>query len=313
MDLRDLGFFEVIAELGHLGRASERLGRTQPALSKCIQRLESEIGAQLFARGPRGVVLTPVGEVLLARAKGMRTTMEASMREVSDFASGAAGHVRLGIGATLAEHLLPQVAGRLMQDAPGVTLDVMIAMNAPLRQALKRGEIDIAIGPIQETDETGFQVTIIGQDEVVVVAAYGHPLLGKPVGLADLVSFKWVLPVRGVAMRDHLDQLFGARGLPAPSVQIEANSIVMLPRLITETNLLTYTSTRNLAAGRLGGIASRLDIEETTMRRKLGTIRPRDTYVSPATLRLERLLEQAAVAMEATGAEAVNSRRRRKR
>ena len=297
MDLRDLGFFEVIAEVGHLGRASDRLGRTQPALTKCIQRLEDEVGAQLFARGPRGVSLTPVGEVLLARAKRLRTTMEASMREVGDFASGAAGHVRLGIGATLAEYLLPQVARRLMQESPGVTLEVTIAMSTPLRRALKHEEIDLAVGPIQDTDESEFEVGMIGHDEVVVVAEHGHPLVGRPVALPELAPFGWVLPARGIAMRDFLDQVFSARGLQAPAVQIEANSIVMLPRLIAETSLLTYTSTRNLAEGRLGGTVSRLDLDDTTMRRKLGTIRPRDAYVSPATLRLERLLEQAASSM----------------
>lgn len=299
MDMRDLGFFEVIAELGHLGRASERLGRTQPALTKCIQRLERELGAQLFTRGPRGLAMTPVGEVLLARAKRLRTVMDASMREVGDFASGAAGHVRLGIGATLAEHLLPQVAGRLIRESPGVTLGVMIAMSTPLRRALQHDEIDLAVGPIQETDEAGFEVRKIGHDAVVVVAEHDHPLLGRPLALPDLASFKWVLPARGVAMRDFLDQVFIAHGLPAPAVQIEANSIVMLPRLIAETSLLTYTSTRNLADGRLGGTASRLDLDDTTMRRTLGLIRLRDAYVSPAALRVQRMLEQAASTMAA--------------
>lgn len=294
MDLRDLGFFEVIAEFGHLGRASERLGRTQPALTKCIQRLEAEIGTELFARGPRGVVLTPVGNVLLARAKRLRIAMEASLREVSDFASGAAGHVRLGIGATLAEHLLPQVARRLMQESPDVTLDVTIGMSTPLRRALKQDEIDLAIGPVQETDDAGFEVTTIGHDEVVVVAAHAHPLVGRRIGLADLAPFGWVLPARGIAMRDFLDQVFSARGLAPPVAHIEANSIVMLPSLIAETNLLTYTSTRNLNHGRLGGAVSRLGLDETTMRRKLGTIRLRDTYISPATRRLEQLLRDAA-------------------
>lgn len=305
MDLRDLGFFEVIAELGHLGRASERLGRTQPALTKCIQRMEAEIGAQLFARGPRGVALTPVGEVLLGRAKRLRTAMDASLREVSDFASGTAGHVRLGIGATLAEHLLPQVARRLMQDSPGVTLDVTIGMTTPLRHALKQDEIDLAVGPVQDTDDTQFEVKVIGLDEVVVVAAHGHPLVGKPLRLADLATYKWVLPARGIAMRDFLDQVFSANGLAPPVAHIEANSIVMLPSLIAETNLLTYTSTRNLDRGRLGGIVSRLDLEETTMRRRLGAIRPREAYVSPATRRLEQLLQDAASSMSDIGASRV--------
>ena len=63
MDLRDLAFFEVIADTGHLGRAAERLGRTQPALTKCIQRLEDRSGRNCSPFG-RGLVLTQVGDVL---------------------------------------------------------------------------------------------------------------------------------------------------------------------------------------------------------------------------------------------------------
>jgi DNA-binding transcriptional LysR family regulator len=54
MDLRDLAYFEVIADLGHMGRAADKLGRTQPALTKCIQRLEELVGADLFERTGRG-------------------------------------------------------------------------------------------------------------------------------------------------------------------------------------------------------------------------------------------------------------------
>ena len=114
MDLRDLAYFEVIAETGHLGRAADRLGRTQPALTKCLQRLEAAIGAELFARAGRGIALTKVGEVLLGYARQMRSTMDTSLRDVKAFASGEAGHVRIGTGPTMAEYLLPQVCSNLI-------------------------------------------------------------------------------------------------------------------------------------------------------------------------------------------------------
>src|SRR5260221_327879 len=63
LHLRDLRFFEIVADLGHLGRAAEQLGRTQPALSKCIQRLELTVGGALFERAGRGIRLTPAPTV----------------------------------------------------------------------------------------------------------------------------------------------------------------------------------------------------------------------------------------------------------
>jgi DNA-binding transcriptional LysR family regulator len=290
VDLRDLAYFEVIAETGHMGRAAERLGRTQPALTKCVQRLESAIGSELFARTGRGIVLTKVGEVLLNRARHVRSAMDESLREVSEFAAGAAGHVRIGSGATLVEYLLPQVCGALMAKSPGVTVEILIGMNASLRSALRAGDLDLVVGPVLKGEEEEFAIETFGVDEVVVVAARGHPLCGRPLAIADLTPYRWVLPARSVSMRQWLDSVFAAHGVLGPQVQIETSSIVMLPRLIAESDLLSFTSRRNLSSGRIGTHVEPLMLETTTMRRQLGVVRRRDTYLSPATLKLAELL-----------------------
>ena len=76
MDLRDLRYFEVIANLEHVGKASEQLHRTQPALTGCIRRLEEECGAPLFEKAGRGIRLTAAGRVLLKWAQRMRFDVE---------------------------------------------------------------------------------------------------------------------------------------------------------------------------------------------------------------------------------------------
>jgi DNA-binding transcriptional LysR family regulator len=290
LDLRDLAYFEVIADLGHMGRAADRLGRTQPALTKCIQRRVEAVGAELFERTGRGIALTRVGEVLLARARRLRTVMQESLREVSDFASGSAGHVRIGCGATMGEYLLPQVCRAIICDSPGVTIEVQVAMSGVLRAALRDRTLDLAIGPIVDGDQDEFTHEAFGIDEVVVVAARGHALCGRPLSIEDLTSAKWVLPARSVAMRQWLDKVFEAHGLPQPAVQIETNSITSLPKLIVDTALLSLTSTRNLVPGRLGAQLERLDIDTTTMRRPLGFVCPREGYLSPAAQRVVAFL-----------------------
>ncbi|MGY3233438.1 DNA-binding transcriptional LysR family regulator [Bradyrhizobium sp. USDA 4472] len=291
MDLRDLAYFEVIADLGHMGRAADKLGRTQPALTKCIQRLEETVGADLFERTGRGITLTRVGEVLLTRARRMREAMEESLREVTDFAAGAAGHVAIGCGATMGEYLLPQICRAIIGDAPGLTIEIQIGMSGVLRTALRERVLDLAIGPVLASDEQEFRHEAFGIDEVVVVAAKNHPLCGKPLTINDLASSKWVLPARSVAMRQWIDHVFEAHGLPLPSVQIETNSITTLPKLIADTALLSFTSTRNLHPLRLGSQLARLMIDTTTMRRPLGFVIRRDGYLSPAAQRVVALLK----------------------
>lgn len=94
MDVRDLPYALVVAELGHLGRAAKTVFRSQPALSKSIHRLEQSLDVKLFDRVGRGIRLTPVGEALLRRARLVRVALDDTTREIGGFASPIAGHER---------------------------------------------------------------------------------------------------------------------------------------------------------------------------------------------------------------------------
>lgn len=293
MELRDLAYFEAIAEGNHLGRAAKLLGRTQPALTKCIRRLEDDLGAALFERAGRGLKLTTVGEVLLARARTLRGAMEMTVREVTDFARGDAGHVRIGSGATTTEYLLPEVCRRLLLDNSKVTVELVVGMNDVLRASLRDGQLDLVVGPLSDAEQEFHNVPAM-EDEVVVAARHGHPLFETTPTMADLAPYRWVLPAKTVAMRHWLDHAFLSRGLPQPVVQIESNSISLLPRLIAETDLLSFISRRNLGEGRVGAPLRELPLPETTMRRKLGVVYPQNVYMSPAALKIIGLIKSSA-------------------
>lgn len=110
MDIRDLAYFESIAKLGSLGRAGDELGRTKPALSKCIARLEQEVGAPLFERTGRLMLLTEPGRILLDHAAQMQASMAHAMRHVAEQANGSRGHLRIGLGTSIVEFLLPPMS-----------------------------------------------------------------------------------------------------------------------------------------------------------------------------------------------------------
>lgn len=286
MELRDLAYFQAIAETGHLGRAADMLGRTQPALTKCIRRLEAELGADLFERSGRGLRLTSVGEVLLTRARQMRNAMDMVVREVSDVARGVVGHVRVGSGATTTEYLLPAIYARAVKEVPEVTLELVVGMNDVLRASLRKGNLDLVIGPLTDNDQE-FEAVPALEDKVVVVARKGHPLFKRPsIDIVSLLDFKWALPGPQVAMRQWLDHAFLTRGLSLPEVQIESTSIFLLPRVIAQSDLLSFISIRNLGDDRIGSPLREIDLPETTMSRWLGAVYRRDAYLSPACRRM---------------------------
>src|SRR5690606_27957562 len=88
IELRDLRYFEAIAEIGHLGQASTALHRSQPALTKCIQRLEKALGVALFERKGRGLALTAVGKEFYLRTKKIREANDRYLKDMKDFIAG---------------------------------------------------------------------------------------------------------------------------------------------------------------------------------------------------------------------------------
>jgi DNA-binding transcriptional LysR family regulator len=290
MDLRDLTYFETIAELGHLGRAAEQLGRSQPALTKSIQRLEESLGTRLFQRDGRRIRLTPVGELLLARGRQLRQSIADTEREVRDFASGAVGNIRLGCAASMAEYLLPQLTAVLLEQAPDVTLGLSIAQDNVLRQSLANGRLDMSIGPLPVGDAQ-FDSHPLLEDEAVVVASVDHPVFAGPVRLEELCQYRWVLPPPGVSARRWIDNAFLSRQLPAPFVQIETNAITLMSRLIARTPLLSFIARENLEYGQGLVRLREVRLEETTMRRSIGVSLRAGGYLSPAAQMLVDILK----------------------
>lgn len=296
VNLRDLSYFEAVAELGHLGQAAERLGRTQPALTKSIQRLEAAFGAPLFERAGRGIRLTAVGEVLQARARVLRGASEEAMREVADFAQGNAGHVRIGSGPIAADRVLPALCQLLLEEAPRTTIDITVGPSMELRQRLAEGGIDLLIGLVPMPDDA-FETHPIFDDAVVVATSPGHPVFALPeVTLAALLDYPWALPAASIPSRQWLDAVFQSHGLPAPRVQVSANTIALLPALIARTGLLSFVSRRTLVQASHGALAE-VPLAATTLIRTLGVTHRRGGYLSPAGRRLVALLRSRGEAL----------------
>lgn len=286
LDLRDLRYFEAIARAGHVGRAAKLVFRSQPALTGAIRRLEERLGTPLFQRAGRGIRLTAAGEALLARARALRIASEDAVREIGDLGRGLAGQVRIGAVPTVARFLLPPSCGEFLRQAPGVTLKTVIAHNDVLRTSLKAGELDVVVSFTAPSDPEIASHEILA-DEVVVVAARGHPVFGRRARMKDLLDYRWILAGPSVGTRQWLDHAFTTHGLPPPAVQIETNLILLLPPLIEQSNLLSFLSRRHIARGtRLREIP----LKETTMKRRFAVRYRKDGYLSPAARRYIDLL-----------------------
>jgi DNA-binding transcriptional LysR family regulator len=293
MELRDLRYFETIAELQHLARASARLHRTQPALTSSIRRLEADCGTALFEKSGRGIRLTEAGKVLLKWAQRMRFDVEDAKRELQSIGAGLTGHVRIGIVPTAAQFLLPAVARQLLHEAPGVTLRTVVGLIDTLRPQLRAGELDLMVGT-ESTPEAGWVSKALAQDMIVVAASARHPVFRSRPTLEDLTHHSWALQPPGAPTRDWLDHTFDRAGLPRPRVQVETTMLLMLPTLIVQTGLLSFISRHHLQGkARIPGLKE-VPVKGAAMRRRLVVTYRANSFLSPAARRLLELFEQSS-------------------
>jgi DNA-binding transcriptional LysR family regulator len=289
LELRDLKYFETIAELGHLGKAALKLHRSQPALTSCVHRLEEAFGTPLFERVGRGIQLTPAGQGLLARARRLRVATDEAMREMHEIAHGDVGQVRIGAAPTMAQLFLPAAFRVFLAETKDVRLRIMIAQNDLLKASLRAGELDFVISFDTKIDDDLVAQTIL-EDVVVVVASSSHEVFRKRLKIRELVAYQWVLAPPSVESRHWLDQAFSSRGLPGPRAKIETNLVTLQPRMIAKTNLLSFISRRHINSGRGGSPLREVPLKETTMRRWGKVIYRKDSHLPPAAERLLKLL-----------------------
>lgn len=145
MNLNELRYAVAVAQMRNFRRAAEKCFVTQPALSLAIQKLEDELGVQLFERSRTEVTLTPIGARIVEQAQ--RVLEEAA--RVPEIAKQGrdqlAGTLKIGIIYTVAPYLLPELIPVLHRKAPNMPLEVEENLTANLDLLLRNGRIDVAI------------------------------------------------------------------------------------------------------------------------------------------------------------------------
>jgi DNA-binding transcriptional LysR family regulator len=283
-NLRDLKFFETVAEFGHIGRAAEALGRSQPAITKCIRRLEAAVGSALLVRDGRGIHLTPTGVLLVERARELLRHAGQVGRELQDFSAGSSGHVRIGGGLSAADHVIPDVCASILAASSGVSFDVLLGPNISMREELREGRIDLLLGLLPADPD--FVTVPIVQDVVVPAARLAHPAFaGAPVDLDAVLRHPWALPTREIPSRQWWDHALSALGRAPPEVRIQVNSPALLPRIAERSDLIAFMS-RQLLRDSL----RELPVPALTLARDFGVTYRRAGYLSPAARRTLDLL-----------------------
>ncbi|MDK3017296.1 LysR family transcriptional regulator [Pseudodonghicola flavimaris] len=189
MKLSQIRYFIAIAELQHFGRAADLLRIAQPALSRQMKLLEDEIGVTLFERLPRGVRLTPAGEVFLTQLKPVEARIERAVAAARAAASGAEGQLSLGLIEVSAwSGIVPQTIQEFRQRFAGVELNLLAMSSGEQMAALRTGKLDASI-IYNPQPEPGLTLAPLALHRLMLAVPAGDPMADRPtVRMADLAG-----------------------------------------------------------------------------------------------------------------------------
>jgi len=244
--------FVELARSLHFGRAARACHISGSALSRSIQRLESQLAEPLFEREHHKVTLTPAGEAFRRHAAAVLEEWRRFEAERAASHGRLTGTVHLYCTVTAAQSLVPDLLNRVRRAQPGIRIELATGYAADAIDQLRGGDIDVTIAALPERLPAGIVRRVITTTPVVFVG----PNDGGPIDDAtrrrpiDWSAVPVVLPAHGLA-RDYVDDWFARRAeMPTVYAEIEGHEAILslvalgcgvgvVPRLVLENSALS--------------------------------------------------------------------------
>lgn len=193
-DLISLDLFITVAQERNLTRAGRIKHVAVSAISKRISELEAQIGSPLLLRNARGVELTPAGQSLLFYARQLKQTLAQLDTELSGYASGVKGHIRVHAITSALSQFLPQDVAGFAALYPQIKFDIEERVGSAVIRAVADGRADIGIIAAQTAAE-GLETFTYRHDELTLVVPCGHELATrKTIGFKEALEHEFVGP-----------------------------------------------------------------------------------------------------------------------
>ncbi len=229
LTLRQLRYFQALAQHGHFGRAADACAISQPALSMQIRDLEETLGTELFERGARHVRLTAFGEAMAGRVRDILRAVDDLGELVRASGQDLVGRLRIGVIPTVAPYLLPTMIGHLQRHNAGIDIQVRESLTERLLQELADGRLDAALVALPVSDPALAEVPLFAETFVLVRPAADA---GKPAPDRErLREMRLLLLEEGHCFRDQALS-FCNMGTTAPRDLLYGSSLSTLVQMV---------------------------------------------------------------------------------
>lgn len=276
-----LELLDAVDAHGSLSAAARALGLAQPSVSTGLRRLERQTGLTLVSRATTGTRLTPVGTALLARARDVLAASDALEREVAALRSAQQGRVAVAASLSIAEYLVPGwLASR---PAGSAVVDLVVANSRDVMDAVLHGRADL--GFVEGPDVVdGLRARSVGEDELVVVVAPGHPWARRtrPVTAAELADAPLAVRESGSGTRAVLEQALAAAGHPPTGSPAQLGSTSAVKNVVRGGSAAAVLSRLTVADEIARGDLVRVPVTGVDLSRTLRLVWARGRRPSPA-------------------------------
>lgn len=261
MRLRQIEDFLAVVESGGIRAAARKRGVSQPAITKSVRRLETDLGAQLVQRTPQGILLTSSGRAFFVRVRAAHVELRRAEAEAATGATGA-GSVAFGVGSTVGVLVVPAALAEFRRQFPDARLRILEGMAPQLAPLVRDGTLDFAACAHQyaNADSTlAFKPLFTLQQ--VVAARKGHPLRNAR-SLRDLAGAEWVSRFAVSSYPITVSNAFAAAGLPMPRNTVQVESYRLLIALLEHSDMLGILPSRLLARAFAGDSLEAIPVAE---------------------------------------------------
>ncbi len=263
VDLKRLGHLVALADECHFARAAERVHLSQPAFSRSIQLLESQVGMKLFDRDTGEVKPTPAGLFLIDRARRLLFDARSLHREVQLFRDTQLGDTAFGSGPFPTAAIMPTVVTELRREYPGVNLRLETSNWQLLLERLFAEDIEFFVADVRDLpQDPRIAVTSLGRHVAHLFVRAGHPLAGRPCTVAQvwkhgLASTKWPSALKALMAR-----LIGLPPTEIPVPALECDDMALLRTLAARSDTVIASSEASCRVELDAGTLVRLDVTD---------------------------------------------------
>lgn len=231
MELRQLEYFQMVAKTNNITRAAEQLHVSQSTVTLAIQKLEDELGVQLFDRSQKQLSLTAEGRVFVQKVSESLHLLQDGIAEINDYLQLKKGTLKVGVPPMIGSYLFPEILAGFKKHYPSLELSIVEEGSFDIRQLLEKGELDIGIVNLYQPSPL-LESRVIAKEQIFACLPLTHPRSAQPtVCLAEIKDEPFIMFKEGAYNRLIILEECKKHGF-APNILLASDQIETMKGLV---------------------------------------------------------------------------------